>query len=223
MAKFNTNIFEITNLVDLKNIMMSKVTVIAGFTVPSTPDKLKIFIRRFLKRTAEKFPLLTFIYMEVSDENRTTLNILKGSIEDYPKIFHIRGGNTVLVSVNSATEETVVDSFKQVEKYYINEMKQFNSNHSQTQNELLDNDLSDDTQSEEPQIKPQIKPQDVLDPKLEKKMNLEKLVILNKKSDDLKIEMVKEIAKRKKMEVKLEKKPSDDDGKEYRKSLRKSR
>ena len=44
------------------------------------------------------------------------------------------------------------------------------------------------------------------DPSVAKKINLEKLVLLNKKADDLKIDLVKNISQRKKLENKIEKK-----------------
>jgi hypothetical protein len=267
------NIMEITNLVDLKYIMSSCVTVIAGFTTPYTPQKLKVYIRKFLKRKSENYPLITFVYMEVSDADRKTLNILKGGIDDYPRIYHIRGGNNIMVEVNAANEETISASFKQVEKLYVDEMKAFqqhikNKNISDTDEKIDSNDdqiISDDPDEESEHVQILKKsqkntktnkklqtsnneqyninqqdnnlitqnetqndqtPEQQIDPVLEKKKNLEKLVLLNKKCDELKLNMVKEIAKRKKMEVIIDKKNDDekknDDGKEYRKSLRKT-
>ena len=294
------NIMEITNLIDLKFIMGSCVTVIAGFTTPSTSKNLKIFIRKFLKRKAEQFPLITFVYMEVSDADRNTLNILKGSLSDYPRIYHIRGGNNITVEVKTANEETITESFKQVEMFYIDEMKAFQqhmknksksdykinndnesdekidsadqitsddfdddndndndndgkhvspktqikkittknnqkppshninnknktNNNKQIDSDQNDNNISADVEEKHVQT-PQTQPKP--DPALEKKKNLEKLVLLNKKCDELKLDMVREIAKRKKIEIALDKKndeeKKDDGGKEYRKSLRKT-
>jgi len=244
--------------------------------------------------------------MEVSDADRKTLNILRGNLEDYPKMYHIRGGHDILVEVKAATEETITGSFKEVEGLYVKEMKAFQK-HLKEQQDALDNeDDSDDepqpklqskTQPKpqpktqpKPQPKPQprsqpknqsksqpiqfknittkqvrqpddsddiliqdqderidvdmdrnynepdqqqdcqqdnqdCQPQSGVDPVLEKKKNVEKLVFLNKKCDELRLNMVKDIAKRKKMEAVIEKKKAaekkNDDGKEYRKNLRK--
>lgn len=278
------NIMEITNLVDLKYIMSSCVTVIAGFTTLTTPQNLKVFIRKFLKRKSESFPLITFVYMEISDADRKTLNILKGGIKDYPRVYHIRGGNNIMVQVNAANEETIIESFNQVEKLYIDEMKVFQQHLKNKQNKINESDekidsnddqiISDDPDEEDDEFDNlQKQPQDSqkqiqkqpqkqlqqkqsqpnkpvkksglnnndneqldsnvtshveqqIDPVVEKKKNLEKLVLLNKKCDELKLNMVKDIAKRKKMEIIIDKKndaeKKDDDGKEYRKSLRKT-
>src|SRR5437868_4871375 len=114
-----SNILEVTDLIDLKSIMGSCVTVILGFTLPETSDELKIAVRKFLKRKSESFQLITFVYMEVSEAQRQKLNILKGEIEDYPKIYHIRGGNTILLTLLSANKETMNESFEAVEDHYI--------------------------------------------------------------------------------------------------------
>lgn len=294
--------------------MSSCITVIAGFTTPTTPQDLKVFIRKFLKRKSEQFPLITFVYMEVSDSDRNTLNILRGNLSDYPRIYHIRGGNNIMVAVDSANEETITESFKQVEKLYIDEMKAFrqhmknktknnNNPHINNDDEKIescdDNDklISDDSDdvnnkpvvqpskkqvnSKQVQVKnittknipnnnpktqknvprmnndeeeeyhlvsndqaptnqnqsdpvsenqnqsdPVLENQNQSDPILEKKKNLEKLVLLNKKCNEMKLGMVKEIARRKKIEGTIDKKneaeKKNDDGKEYRKSLRKT-
>ena len=118
----NTNIMEVSNLTDLKKIVSSHITIIIGFTLPSTPQKLKIIIRKFLKQKSISYPTLTFVYMVVSDKDRNTLSILKGDDCDYPKIYHIRDGKNILVEVLSATQETINESFNSVEKYYIDEI-----------------------------------------------------------------------------------------------------
>lgn len=282
-----SNIVEVTNLQDLKEIMESCVTVIMGFTTPHTSKELKIVVRKFLKRKAEQFPLITFVYMEVSDENRTTLNILRGGPEDYPKIFHIRDGNNFLVAVNAATEETIYESFAAAEQFYIKEMKEFQKkirdaemNTKKGKNKKNDVDVDtpisdrqyDDRQHDDCEIsmsddsipKKQFKtkksskectvvdedeiidndknktqtkgnnmviqteePLTQLTPAMEKKKNLEKLVLLNKMSDEFKLDLIKDITKRKKLESILEKKKAEenkvDDSKEYRRSVRKNK
>lgn len=120
-----SNILEVTNLTDLKSIVGTCVTVILGFTTPETPSERKIMVRKFLKRKAEQFPLIKFVYMEVSDEDRKTLSILGGSVKDYPKIHHIRDGRNCLIEISNADEESMNDSFKAVEHIYIAERRLF--------------------------------------------------------------------------------------------------
>lgn len=269
-----SNILEVTNLSVLKEIMESCVTVILGFTTPETPKDLKVLIRKFLKRKAERFPLITFVYMEVSDRDRQTLNILRGEPKDYPKIYHIRGGNNILVAVESADEEKINESFAAAEQFYVKEMKAFqkkikeentkgNTSDTPISDKRDDDDdfeisISDEDKPKNPITKssqkqnnkqPEQDEQDVensqngqnkqnsmaiqpeesltqLNPVMEKKKNLEKLVLLNKTSDNMKLDLIKNVAKRKKLESVVEKKKEEekkvDDGKEYRKSVRKT-
>jgi hypothetical protein len=130
------NIFEVSQLSDLKTLVGSHMTVIIGFTLSETPTKMKIYIRKFLKSKAKLFPSLTFIYMVVSDKDRNKLSILQGDNDVYPKMYHIRDGKNILVEVLSATRETIEESFKSVEEHYIN-----------------DNDLSDEEQKMKEKIK----------------------------------------------------------------------
>ena len=176
------NIYEVTTLEDLKSLMESNVTVILGLTCSNTPNSTKAMIRKFLKRKSEKFHLITFIYMHVSDDHRNTgsLNILKG--DNYPKVYHIRNNNQVLVSVEDADYEGIYESFNQVEKYYIKEMEDLQN--KQTSNTQNNNTL----------------PEHFTDPILEKQQQLEKLVYLNTKYDNMKTDLLKEIKRRKTME-----------------------
>ena len=61
LGKYNimskSNIIEVTNLRDLKTVMMSHVTVVLGLTVPSVHSSLKCMIRKFLKRKSESIIL----------------------------------------------------------------------------------------------------------------------------------------------------------------------
>lgn len=286
----NRNILQVTNLSDLKTIVASSMTVIAGFTIKSTPNELKIFIRKFLKRTSESFPYITFVYMDVHESDRGTLSLLKGDDDTYPKVIHIRDGNTILVSVEGAMPQDILDSFNVVKKVYIKEMNDIKEaqSKSKTQSQSKSNTKSNTksktgnnndnrTKSNEESLlstpergnlrsngstaviesnRRQVSTSEENDndnhnnhnnhnnqnirqkqenqghsiqeitPEMAKKINMEKIMMLNKVSDKFKIDMIKTIAKRKKIEAIEEKKQSEEkkkneDGKEYRKKLRK--
>ena len=251
----STNILQVTNLSDLKQIMKTRVTVILGLTTPHTSKELKVIVRKFLKRKSEIFPLITFVYMEVSDDDRQTLNILRGNIASYPKIYHIRDGNNIILTLESATEDDIYESFGEVEHLYINEMNQFNNKNNTGKNTGKNKEADNDTEisikddSENPgqeqrhdQTKVQTQTQAQtqgsvnmkiptetetapINPQIEKKKNIEKLILLNKKSNELVDNFIDDISKRKKMEEHILKKnpvvDKETAAKEYRKSLRK--
>lgn len=243
-----TNIMEIININDLKKVMNTSETIVMGFTVPETPNELKNIIRKFLKRKSEVFKLITFVYMEVSESDRHVLNILKGSENTFPKIYHIRNGKDILVSVQAANSDTIKESFKAVEKYYIEEMKNFQkefalrvktepknkSKNTKSIDEKASNDSEqlinfNDNQEQivlEQEVSEKEEQPEKEDPVLEKKKNLEKLVHVNKTYDEMKINLLHNVTKRKKIEFEINKKKESekkkDDGTEYRK-LRKKR
>lgn len=256
------NILEVTNLKDLRTVMESNVTVVLGLTCSETSGKAKVMIRKFLKRKSEKFPLVTFVYMEVSDNDRNngTLNILKGN--SYPKVYHIRNSNQLLVRVEEADYEGIYESFAKVEQYYVAEMKEFQQRMQNQNNETDDeatgdeDEISEDDQDKvietdqgkkkKTKGKQKTKSgtmdsaqqnqsmnngsQDMgttVNPVLEKKKNLEKLVYLNNQYDNMKIDLIKEIKRRKKLEAfqkeKKKKSSSDDDEKSKSKERKRRR
>lgn len=300
------NIYEVTNLTDLRFILESNLTVVLGLTTPGDSTSDKIVIRKFLKRKSEKFPLITFVYMEVSDKNRKALNILNEPFDNYPLVYHIRNGNNVLITIPAANEDTLNKSFAEIEGHYIAEMQEFrkqydgmfknkknlganndnnndngeeiasnndddiafnsnngnngdsnnnngnvgennndleggNKNKIKSNNNSKQNSSSNDSDSNKKKStvleknnrdtnmnsNTMTNPDEPIDPALEKKKNLEKLILLNKKHETLKIDLMKEVARRKKIEAKREKKKAatekkDTDGKEYRKSVRRT-
>ena len=253
-----SNVIEIVNMVDLKVIMESCLTVIMGFTLPQTPKETKIMIRKFLKRKAEIFPFITFVYMEVSDKDRLFLNILKGGDEEYPKIYHIRNGNIVLVRVDAANIQSINETFNEVEKYYIKEMSQIqntNNDDISEPNTTVDNDSNESktpagkttpvSTSMNPKgslgiAEPNIQTVNTIDPELEDKMKLEKLVLLNKKYKEIQMDFMHNISMRKKKDDVIKKAKEaeketenkeykrrqhnvdDENNKEYRKKVRKT-
>lgn len=244
------NIIEVTNLPDLKSIMESNTTVILGVTVSKTPHNQKVIVRRFLKRKSEQFPLITFVYMDLLDQDRNTLNILKGKDADFPKLYHIRDGCDIAVTVTQADEDKMQESFNDVEQIYVKEMKIFqemmakknsgvsrpiktknpndtpisegydncnNSEYDDMKKVKFDFQNENETDKEKPKI----------NPLFEKKKNLEKLMALNKIYDNMRLDFIKEITKRKKIEVEIEKqkqndKKKEEDTKKYRKAVRKT-
>ena len=195
------NIMEVKTLPTLKNIMHSASTIILGLVLKKTPTIQKIMVRKFLKRKSEKFPLITFIYMEVPKNERNRLNILEGHSSDYPKIYHIRG-NDILVCCTTASDVTMNQSFEAVESYYLDDMKQNVLEQNVIEQNVIEQNVIEQNVLEPDNIKPDdienIKEKDV--GKITQDPDLERLVLMNKKYDNMKIQFVHEIARRKKIE-----------------------
>lgn len=221
MSLLTDNCYEVTNLIDLREVIESNVTVILGLTTCRTTDNEKIMIRKFLKRKSELFPMLTFVYMEVSDAilRGNVPGIIKKHKDMYPVVYHIRDGNQILVEIEKADYDAVYGSFNDVEGYYIREYREYqdlmrkkhnNQNTPNSDTELddipdnssyIDQDQIDQINTQIPNNMNQIQTQDQVNPELEKRRTLEKLVLLNEKYDELKINLFNEIKQRKKSEA----------------------
>ncbi len=229
-----SNVIEVVNMVDLKMIMESCLTVIMGFTLPQTPKETKIMIRKFLKRKAEIFPLITFVYMQVSQKDRLFLNILKGDDDEYPKFYHIRNGNIVLVHIDAANIKSINETFNEVEKYYIKEMTQLQmAEDKNTNEEISEHNTSQDNVSNDSKktttiietviqtnAEPKIQTLNTIDPELEDRMKLEKLVLLNKKYKEIQMNFIQNISMRKKKDDEIKTARENDkekEKKEYKK------
>jgi hypothetical protein len=258
MNNTSSNILEVTNLPDLKWIISSCMTVVLGFTTKDTPHDRKVEVRKFLKRKSELFPLIKFVYMEVTDEDRQKLNILGGETSDYPKIYHIRGGNNVLMHLFEANEKSMNESFKMIEHIYNDDKKLFqealkknmldnkNEKEDESKNNNDELEVSDGENNNNktkinnsPNMSTQVKESHLMEntslscegktiqvpgsrnterllpPDLEKKQLIEKLVLLNEKRDSMEIDLLKEVAKRKRLESAIQKQKEIEE-KEYR-------
>lgn len=123
----NRNIHQITDFSHLKRMVSENLTVIIGFMCPISSKNEKVMVKKFLKRKSELFPLVQFVYMELTDEQikTTKLDIIDRDPDMYPMIYHIRDGNKVLCEVKAADNDSIYESFDQVAPYYKAEMEEF--------------------------------------------------------------------------------------------------
>jgi hypothetical protein len=123
----NKNIHQITDFSHLKRLVSENLTVVIGFICSTTSKSERIVVKKFLKRKSELFPLLQFVYMELTDRQieNTKLDIIDQDYDSYPMIYHIRDGNKVLCEVKSADSDAIYESFDQVAPYYRSEMEEF--------------------------------------------------------------------------------------------------
>ena len=123
----NRNIHQITDFSHLKRLVSENLTVIIGFICPSTSKSERIMVKKFLKRKSELFPLIQFVYMELTENQieTTRLDIIDQDMDVYPMIYHIRDGNKVLCEIKSADQEAIYEAFDEVAPYYKAEMEEF--------------------------------------------------------------------------------------------------
>jgi len=124
----NRNIHQIRDFLDLKNIVSANLTVVIGMTCPASTASSKVMIKKFLKRKAELYPLIQFVYMDLTAEQikTTKLEIVVKDYDAYPLIYHIRDGNKILCTVTGATDDLAYGSFNELSQYYKKDMEEFN-------------------------------------------------------------------------------------------------
>lgn len=124
----NRNIHQIKDFLDLKNIVSANLTVVIGMTCPASTASSKIMIKKFLKRKAELYPLIQFVYMDLTAEQikTTKLEIVVKDYDAYPLIYHVRDGNKILCTVTGATDDLAYGSFDELSQYYKKDMEEFN-------------------------------------------------------------------------------------------------
>ena len=124
------NIHQVADFSQLKQIVTTNMTVIIGMVCYSTPHESKVMIKKFLKRKSELYPLIQFVYMDLSIDQveNASLSIVPDHAEKYPIVHHIRDGNNIVCTVPSAIKEDVYESFEELSKYYKKEMLEFQAN-----------------------------------------------------------------------------------------------
>lgn len=185
------NIYQITTEADLRHIMTSSRLSMCAFVDDKTPEKIKRIIKKFMKEKAKITPNVVFVYTDVSTDDYSRVNILKG--DNYPKIYHIIDGFIVIVEVLDVDYEGLVDSYNSVENIYLRDKKDFL--------EVVDS-IKADYLSKMDKAKEQLKPLITVDE--EEEIKLKKILLLNQTRDDLLIDTIDDIKKRKEVECEFE-------------------
>lgn len=135
----NKNIYQVTDFSQLKLIVSKNLTVIIGMLCPSNTKEDMFMIKKFLKSKAKLYPLIQFIYMNLTEkqikENKQKLSLISDDYDDYPMIYHVRDGNKILCSAKGVDTEIAYESFASIAPYYHNDMEEFKRNADATKSD----------------------------------------------------------------------------------------
>ena len=101
--------------------------VIMGITLETTPDDMKIFIRKWLKILSKKFPNILFLYFCASKDDLGKFTILSEDILKYPMIIHIYNINNICCLVTNADPNSINDAFLKMKDYYLKDLEKFSN------------------------------------------------------------------------------------------------
>ena len=171
-----------------------------------TDDNLKRMIKKFLKKKANQFPHITFLYYVTRKEDFGRNTFLSSNPNDYPKLCHIYDVIEMLTEVLSIDNIEIMEkSFQVLENYY----SQKNTSEIE-ENESDPNEKKSYPNIQQSQQLPQHSLSNPLiptvNPVTERKKLLEKLTLLREKSEECVMDFLKECQKRKKEEEKIKSK-----------------
>jgi hypothetical protein len=121
------NIRQVADFSQLKIVVSENLTVVIGMVCPVSSTESKVMIKKFLKRKAELYPLIQFVYMELTENQieTTKIGLVSSDYDMYPLIYHIRDGNKILCEVERADIESTYESFDAIKPHYEREMQEF--------------------------------------------------------------------------------------------------
>jgi hypothetical protein len=196
-----------------------------------TDDRIKGMIKKFIKKKAEVLPNVLFLYYVVRNEDFGKNGLLEKDKTKYPKMCHMYGMTELLIGVTSIDNVQIMEqSFKhkekgiELEKWYSHVPQQDNCteeiisdddnqkdehiSEKQNTNDIQKN-VCNNSNSSNSYIQPVQQTYQTIDPVVEKKKFLQKLLLLKTKSDEYNVTFLKEFQKRKKEEEKNNKKNKD--------------
>ena len=120
------NIWQVTSIKNLNKLIdnCSNKFMIIGVVLKNNDQNEKKAIKNFYKSIHKIYPNITFIYYELDEsELGKGISILKNSKEEYPYLYHIYDKDKIIVNVSNVNEETLIESFNIVKKYYDDDKK----------------------------------------------------------------------------------------------------
>lgn len=223
------NIYQVTNIGDLKHIVKSNFTVILGITCPHTTKNNVNHIKQFLKRKSKLFPLITFVYLNAKPDMLGTFRLIPKNTDDYPIVYHIRDGNKIGIEIKNADIESINESFNKVEKYYLQEMDDHKNNNNDdsfkeyinaknthisknnksnddTHNDDINDDDKDNDNDDDNNNNDDNYDNDDDNKSIDNRRRIDKLVLLNKKFNEMQMDLLNDVANRKEIEENIKSK-----------------
>jgi spore coat protein CotF len=202
------NIWQVDMFSDLVGFLKSGSTdyiVLSLITKNTTPD-LKSVIKKFIKRKAEIFSNVMFLFYTVQSADVGKINFIKGTLNSYPMMCYIKtSSNEVMTYVEGIDGiEPLDECWNIVEKHFITNLKNHQQN-SQQNSQQNKNQISEKSaNSFEMQNQGQTFAQ--VDKLAEQRKIVKKLTYLKEKADEYTLEFMEDCRLRKKEEEKLLKK-----------------
>ncbi len=218
------NIWEVLCVSDLIKILKDspKQFVILGIVLDTTPKPTQVIIKKFLKEKAKYFPNMKFLFFKATSKDLGKISLLEKEEAQYPFVYHIYDTSSIFIKVNSATQQTLVESFNAGEQYYRQNLEEYLSIKEQAQ--MMKEQENDNTNSNEnkeetnnkknqqsniknhqPNINTEEWTKQQSEIESQQKI-IEKIVTFQERAKDFNLELLKDIQQRKVEEDKIRRK-----------------
>lgn len=197
------NLWQISVFNDLINFLKNgnDKFIILSLVLPNTKQEISSCIKKFIKRKAKIFPNIIFLYYTIHTEDFKKISFISDNLQSYPKMCHIYNITDMLLEIEGIDCIDVIDdSFSQVEKYYIDDLKNNANNTKISDRSSGSIDSSNNNKQSFSQNN------EITNMQAEQRKMLKKLEFLKQSGDQYTIDFFEECRKRKKEEEKLKKK-----------------
>lgn len=176
--------------------------IVLSLVVKNTPSDIRSTIKKFIKRKAEVFPNVMFLFYTVQAQDVGKINFLKGTLDSYPMMCYIKtSSNEVMTYVEGVDGVDALDEcWNIVENHFITNLKNREQNKQNKTSEKSSNSFEMQNQGNSMnQNFAQV------DKFAEQRKLVKKLSYLKEKADEYTLEFMEDCRLRKKEEEKLKK------------------
>lgn len=175
--------------------------IVLSLVIKNTPSDIRSTIKKFIKRKAEVFPNIMFLFYTVQAQDVGKINFLKGTLDSYPMMCYIKTAtNEVMTYVEGIDGiEPLDECWSMVEKAFIANLKNTQQNSQQNKTSGKSSDTFE-MQNQNQQNFAQV------DKFAEQRKLVKKLSYLKEKADEYTLGFMEDCRLRKKEEEKIKKK-----------------
>lgn len=212
------NIWQVDMFSDLVGFLKSGSTdyIVLSLITKNTQQDLKSLIKKFIKRKAESFPNVMFLFYTVQSADVGKINFIKETVDSYPMMRYIKTStNEVMTYVEGIDcQEPLDECWSIVEKHFIMNLKnsQNNGQNNNQNNNQHNNQNNNKNQISEKSLNSfelqnnQAQTFAQVDKFAEQRKIVKKLTYLKERADEYTLEFMEDCRLRKKEEEKLLKK-----------------
>lgn len=205
------NIWQVDAFSDLVGFLKSGSTdyIVLSLVIKDSPQDVKSIIKKFIKRKAENFPNVMFLFYTVQPQDIGKINFIKGTKDSYPMMCYIETlSNEVMTYVEGIDGlDPLNECWEIVEKKFISNLNEHVKNNNQNNQQKFSEKSSVSFETQNNQNFAQNNQNFAqIDKFAEQRKIMKKLTYLKEKADEYTLEFIEDCAKRKKEEEKILKK-----------------